>query len=162
MALEGPTKASRCPWSVLAGRSPGAQILGFTSFPHAQIVGVSRLKTSYVSKKEALTHTHTHTYTHTHTHTNTHTHTYTHTQTHTHIHSCLPGPGEAGSLQRLPHCRLCQSCLSPALPPQWSVAGLRLLPAKGTDTHTQGVGISGEMGGQTHVCVCVCLPLVQP
>ena len=46
----------KCPWSVFAGRPPGAQIPGFTSFPHAQIVGVSCLKTSYVSKKEALQH----------------------------------------------------------------------------------------------------------
>jgi len=30
-------------WSIFAGRPPGAQILGFTSFPHAQIEGVSRL-----------------------------------------------------------------------------------------------------------------------
>jgi len=49
-----PSKASKWPWSVFAGRPPGAQILGFTSFPHAQIVGVSRLKTSYVSLNKTL------------------------------------------------------------------------------------------------------------
>ena len=65
----GPRRAQRPrirPWSVFPGRPPGAQILGFTSFSHAQIVGVSRLKTSYVSKKEALVRTYAHTQTRTH------------------------------------------------------------------------------------------------